>query len=308
MQVAHAHAHAHGHSHAIGALDFAFGIGVVLNSAFVIVEGVAGFITHSLALLADAGHNLSDVFSLGLAWVAAWLCRRPPTARRTYGFGRGTILASLVNALLLLIAVGAIGLEAVMRLYQPAPVNGYAVAIVAAIGIAVNGGTALMLMSGSRKDMNVRGAFLHMATDAAISAGVVIAGCILAVTQWWWIDPGVSLVLAAAIAFATVALMRESLNLALDAVPRPIDRDAVREFLLGQAGVSSVHDLHIWPLSTTSIALTAHLVVPQGAVGDDFLHRTSAALQERYGIDHVTIQIERGDGGDPCRLAPDEVV
>jgi cobalt-zinc-cadmium efflux system protein len=280
----------------------------VLNLVFVVVEGVFGVLSHSLALLADAGHNLSDVFSLALAWLAAWISRRPPTARRTYGFGRGTILASLVNAIVLLIAVGAIAWEAIIRFAEPRPLNGYTMAVVAAIGIVVNGGTALMLLSGSRGDLNVRSAYLHMAADAAISAGVVAAGCLLAWTAWWWIDPAVSIAIALAIAFASIVLLKESLNLAMDAVPGDVDRNAVRAFLLEQPGVGSVHDLHIWCLSTTSVALTVHMVIPSGPTDDEFLHKLSGALHQRFGIDHVTIQIERGDGAAPCKLAPEEVI
>jgi cobalt-zinc-cadmium efflux system protein len=306
---AHAlHHHGHAHTRTIASLNVVFATAVTLNLIFVVVEGASGFITHSLALLADAGHNLGDVFSLVLAWMASWFARRGPTARRTYGFGRGTILASLVNAIVLLIAVGAIGLEAVQRLADPAPINGYAMAIVAAVGIVVNGSTALMLLSGSRRDINLRAAFLHMAADTAVSVGVVAAGCLLAWTGWLWLDPAVSLIVALVIAFSTLALLKESLNLAMDAVPRAIDHDQVRSFLLSHAGVASVHDLHIWPLSTTSIALTVHLVMPVAAVDDDFLLRLSDGLQHRYGIDHATIQVERGDGAAPCRLAPEEVI
>ena len=289
-------------------LDTAFAAGLALNLIFVVVEALFGITSHSLALLADAGHNLSDVFSLGLAWVAAWIGRRAPTSRRTYGFGRGTILASLVNAVLLLIAVGAIVWEAVIRLGDPRPPDGYTMAAVAGIGILINGGTALMLLSGSRADLNVRSAYLHMAADAVISAGVVVAGVLLVWTGWRWIDPLTSVAIAVAIAYASFTLLKESLDLAMDAVPQAVDRDAVRAFLTAQPGVESVHDLHIWSLSTTSVALTAHMVMPGTSSGDEFLHRLSAALQERFGIDHVTLQIERGDGSDPCRLAPEEVI
>jgi cobalt-zinc-cadmium efflux system protein len=300
----HAARHDHPHRH----IDAAFAAGVALNLIFVAVEGTFGVIGHSLALLADAGHNLSDVFSLALAWMAAWIARRAPTARRTYGFGRGTILASLVNAMLLLIAVGGIVWEALMRLADPRPPDGYTMAIVAAVGILVNGGTALMLLRGSRADLNVRSAYFHMAADAAVSAGVVAAGLLLARTGWRWIDPVASMAIALAIALSSVALLKESLDLALDAVPPAVDRDAVRAFLLGQAGVAGIHDLHIWSLSTTSVALTAHLVMPAGVRGDEFLHGLSARLHEHFGIDHVTLQIEQGDGNSPCRLAPEQVI
>jgi len=302
------HAHAHGHRPALVGLDAAFGVGLALNLIFVVVEGSFGIAGHSLALLADAGHNLGDVFSLALAWMAAWVSRRAPTARRTYGFGRGTILASLVNALLLLIAVGGIVWEAVIRLSDPRPPDGYTMAVVAAIGIAVNGGTALMLLSGSRSDLNVRSAYLHMAADAVVSAGVVAAGLALVWTGWRWIDPVASIAIALAIAVSSISILKESLDLALDAVPQAVDRDAVRTYLLEQPGVESLHDLHIWSLSTTSVALTAHMVMPGRAPGDEFLHRLSTALQERFGIDHVTVQIEHGDGTAPCRLAPEEVI
>ena len=289
-------------------MNRAFAIGLALNAGFVVVEVGFGFSANSLALLADAGHNLGDVAGLLLSWLALWLSRRPPTARRTYGFGRSTILASMANAVILLIAVGAIGLEAIQRLSHPVAVSSRTVMLVASIGILVNGLTALLFSGRARGDLNLRSAYLHMAADAAVSLGVVISAGLLAWTGWSWIDPLVSLAVAALIAFSTLGLLRESMDLAMDAVPPSIDREAVERFLRAEPGVQSVHDLHIWPLSTTSIALTAHLVMPAGPSGDAFLHELCAVLGERFGIDHATVQIERGDGGTSCRLAPAEVV
>lgn len=294
---------AHAHTHAP---DFgrAFAWGVALNAAFVAAEAGFGLAADSLALLADAGHNAGDVLGLLLAWWADRLSRRLPTPRRTYGLRRSSVLAALANAALLLVAVGAIAWEAVRRLHQP-PVAGGTVVAVAAIGVAVNAATALLFFAGRRHDLNVRGAFLHMAADAAVSAGVVAAGLVMRATGWAWLDPAVSLAIVAVITAGTWGLLRESLDLALDAVPAGIDPAAVRAYLAGLPGVAAVHDLHIWGMSTTATALTAHLVRPCGRLDDALLARARRELHDRFGIGHVTIQVE---AGHPCDLAPDQVV
>ncbi|HLN26027.1 MAG TPA: cation diffusion facilitator family transporter [Patescibacteria group bacterium] len=301
---AHAHDHAggHGHHHGPATYDRAFAVGIALNLGFVGIEVFYGLLVNSLALLADAGHNFSDVVGLLLAWAAVWLTRKRPSKRRTYGFGRSTILASLVNAVVLLIGVGGIAWEAIQRLSHPQPVEGTTVMWVAAIGILVNTATAAMFMRGSKGDINIKGAFLHMAADAAVSLGVVIAAFVMSRTHWLWLDPAVSLGIVVVIAVGTWGLFRDSLDLALDAVPGAIDREAVEEYLSGLPEVTAIHDLHIWPLSTTSVALTAHLVTPGAAVNDDLLNRVSIALHDKFGIDHATVQIENGDGEQVCRL------
>jgi cobalt-zinc-cadmium efflux system protein len=302
----HSHGH-HGHSHA--PIDFgrAFALGIALNTGFVVVEVGYGIAANSMALIADAGHNLSDVLSLVVAWIAARAVKRPPTARLTYGLGATTILAALFNAVFLLVAVGAIALEAVQRLFAPEPVGGLTMVVVAGLGIVVNGATALLFRSGSEGDLNIRGAYLHMATDAAISAGVVVAGLLVMATGLPWIDPLVSLVVAALIVWSTWGLLTESSALSVAAVPTGIDPAAVRAFLAARPGVAALHDLHVWGLSTTSAALTAHLVMPDGHPGDAFLEQTAAELRERFRIGHVTLQIET-DGDDWCALVPDHVV
>lgn len=301
------HAHGgHGHSHAPANFDRAFAIGVALNVGFVVIEGAYGLIANSLALLADAGHNLGDVAGLLLAWGAAWLSRRAPTAKRTYGYGRTSILAALANAVLLLVAIGAIGWEAVQRFAAPEPVQGLTVMIVAAIGIGVNGGTALLFMRGRKGDINIRGAFLHMASDAGISAGVVLAGLVMMLTGWLWLDPVVSLLLVAVVAFGTWGLLKDSVALAIDEVPSGISRDDVYAHLQALGGVTDVHDLHIWPLSTTSTALTVHLVCEGDRIDDDLTGRIVEQLKARFKIDHATIQFETGRLD--CHLEPDHVV
>lgn len=303
----HGHAH-HGHSHAPKDFGRAFAIGTALNLGFVLVEAGAGLITHSLALLADAGHNLSDVLGLLLAWGAAVLAKRAPSARRTYGLRKGTILASLGNAALLLVAVGAIAWEAIRRFSAPEPVQTGEVMIVAAIGIVINTATALMFMKGSKDDLNVRGAFLHMAADAGVSAGVVVAAFAMGVTGWLWLDPVVSLAIVVVIVLGTWGLLRDSLDMALDAAPRGIDTDKVRAWLAARPGVSEVHDLHIWAMSTTETALTAHLVRPLGDDHDQFLYDACSELASKFKIGHVTIQVETSHGAHSCALAPEGVV
>jgi len=294
----HGHGHGHGHGHAHAPADFgrAFAIGTMLNLAFVGVEAAAGFWTDSVALLADAGHNLSDVLGLLIAWGGAELAKRPASGRFTYGLGASTILAALANALVLLIAIGAILLETAQRLGDPRPVDGWPVVWVALAGIAVNLGTALMFARGRHGDVNIRGAYLHMAADAAVSAGVVVAGLAILWTGATWIDPLVSLIVILVILIGTWSLLSESLLLALQAVPRGVDAPAVEAMLAALPGVAKVHDLHIWPISTTRTALTAHLVMPDGHPGDTFLAQLSDRLAHDFAIDHATVQVERDAG------------
>jgi len=304
----HAHDHAHDHSghshgHVPRSFDRAFAIGVGLNVAFVVAEVVFGLRTQSLALIADAGHNLGDVLGLVLAWAGTVLARREPTPRRTYGMRRFSILAAIANAGLLLIAVGAIIVEAVERLRHPAPVAGGIVSVVASVGIVINLGTALAFMRGRDRDLNIRGAFLHMLGDAAASAGVVVAGLLIGVTGLLWIDPVVSLLLAALITWSTWGLARDSVNLALDAVPAGIDPHEVDAMLRGLEGVVEVHDLHIWGMSTTDVALTAHLIRPCHGGEDALLATATRELRDRFGIAHATLQVEQGLAIHPCDLA-----
>ncbi len=308
----HAHGPAgHHHPGPPSRFDAAYALGSALNAGFVAAEIVFGFASHSTALLADAAHNLGDVLGLLLAWGAAGLARRRPTRLRTYGYGRGTILASLTNAVVLLVGVGAITAEAVQRLVVGVPagaVGGRTVMLVAAAGILVNGLSAALFARGRRGELNVRGAFLHMAADAAVSAGVVVAGLVILLSGWSWLDPVVSLGIAALILFSTSRLLRDSADLALDKVPEGIDAEAVRAFLAALPGVTEVHDLHVWGLSTTETALTAHLVRPGMGTDDGFLFRASEALRERFGIGHATVQVEDGDPAEVCALASEHVV
>ncbi len=305
------HEHHHGglgHSHAPKDFGAAFAIGTALNLGFVVVQVVFGLFAHSLALLADAGHNLGDVFGLLLAWWASHLVKSIPTERRTYGLGRSSILAALANAVFLLVAVGGITWEAVRRFHDPTPVAGGTVICVAALGIAINTATALLFMAGRKGDLNVKGAFLHMAADAAVSAGVVVAGIAIFYTGWHWLDPVTSLLINAIIVWGTWGLLRDATNLALDAVPSGIDTAAVRSYLEKLPEVVAVHDLHIWALSTTQTALTVHLVKPDAEIDDGLLARVYDELRENFGIAHATIQLERGDAAHPCLLAPAHVV
>jgi cobalt-zinc-cadmium efflux system protein len=299
------HAH-HGHAHRPANFDRAFAIGVALNFGFVAVEAVYGVLANSLALLADAGHNLSDVAGLLLAWGAAWLGRKRPTATRTYGYGRTTILAALGNAVLLLLAIGAVAWEAVKRLQAPQAVDGRTVMIVAAVGIAINTATALLFMRGRKTDINIRAAFVHMASDAVVSVGVVISGLVIIRTGWLWLDPAVSLAIVAIIAIGTWGLLKDSVALAIDAVPPGIDPVQVSSHLEQLDGITQVHDLHIWPLSTTSTALTVHLVTNEQRIDDAFTAKVADELRTRFGIHHATIQMETGEL--PCDLEPDHVV
>ena len=314
MAKAHDHAHEHesghdhgGHSHAPKSFGRAFAIGTTLNIGFVIVEAVYGIMAGSMALLADAGHNLSDVLGLLIAWGAAAAGRRTPKGRYTYGFRSSSILAAFLNALLLLVAIVVIAVEAIRRFSEPEAVAGGTVMIVAGIGIVINTATALLFMSGRKGDLNIRGAFLHMAADAAVSAGVVVAGFIILKTGLTWIDPVTSLVIVAVIAIGTWGLLRDSVNMSLQATPPGLDPVEIGDFLRGQDGVQEIHDLHVWPMSTTETALTVHLLVPGGYPGDAYTAGVAAALKEKFGIDHATIQIET-DPAIPCELESDKTV
>jgi cobalt-zinc-cadmium efflux system protein len=294
-----AHDHQHRHDEHFD-YNRAFAIGVALNVGFIIIEAVFGLLADSLALLADAGHNLSDVLGLLLAWGASYMVKRRPTQRHTYGWRKSSILAALMNAIVLMAAIGAIAWEAIRRFNHPAPVAGQTIIIVAAIGVVINTITAMLFISGRKHDLNIRGAFLHMAADAGVSAGVVVAGMLILVSGWMWMDPLVSLVIAVIILIGTWGLMRDAFNLALDAVPKGIDPLAVSEYLAGLSGVESVHDLHIWAMSTTETALTAHLVKPDSKDDDMLIDKASKELHERFGIDHITLQWERWQELNHC--------
>ena len=304
----HRHRHAQGddHRHAPANFGRAFALGVALNLGYVAIEAIYGILGHSVALLSDAGHNLSDVLALSVAWLASVLVRRAPTERFTYGLRGSSILAALFNAMFLMATVGAISWEAIKRFGAPEPVAGATMMVVAAIGILVNGVTAYMF-AGGKDDINLRGAFLHMVSDAAVSAGVIAAGFVILMTGWVWLDPLVSLIINGVIVWATWGLLTDALRMSMASAPENIDPAKVRVFLLGQPGVASVHDLHIWPISTTEVALTCHLVMPAGHPGDGFLHGLCDQLAERFHIGHSTAQIEI-DPTAACALASDEVV
>jgi cobalt-zinc-cadmium efflux system protein len=290
----------HPHSHDYGS---AFRLGILLNLGYVAVEAGAGLVTGSMALLADAGHNLSDVLGLGLAWGAAVVAKRPPTARFSFGLKRSTILAALANAALLLLACGAIGVEAVQRLLDPRPVPGGTVMLVAGVGVMINLLTAMLFARGRHHDLNVRGAYLHMIADAAISAAVVVSGGLILMFGWHWLDPLLSLAVVAVIIHGSWGLLTESVAAALDAVPRHIDPDAVGRFLTEQPGVLEVHHLHIWQMGTTDLALTAHLVAPEGRLSNDGLASLVHELEHRFGIGHATLQVEApADCPAPCPI------
>lgn len=303
MGAGHSHEHGHangaGHGHAPKDFGRAFLIGIVLNTAFVIIEAVYGWLSGSMALIADAGHNLSDVMALMLAWGASVAAKKPGNARFTYGYKSSTILAALANAGLLLVAIGAISFEAIQRLADPAPVEGTTMVIVAGIGIVINAGTAMLFMRGRKHDINIRGAFLHMAADALVSLGVVIAGIAILLSGALWIDPLVSLLIVAVIAWGTWGLLKDSVAMSLLGVPKGVSESRVRGYLVGLEGVSEIHELHIWPMSTTETALTAHLVMPDGHPGDAFLREIGHELEHNHRIGHATIQIEQA--GLHCR-------
>ena len=301
----HGHSHGHGHHHhhaPVPGHGRAFALAIGVNTLFVAIEFVYGFIANSTALMADAGHNLSDVLGLVLAWGAAVLAKRAPSARYTYGLRSSSILAALGNAVLLLLACGAIAWEAVHRFTAPAPVAGVTVSVVAAIGVAINGFSAWLFMAGSKGDLNIRGAYLHMAADAAISLGVVVSGLVIMGTGWTWLDPAVSLVIVLVIVYGTWSLLRESLRLVMAAVPDSVDAEAIGRFLADQPGVSGVHDLHIWAMSTTETALTAHLVMPGGYPGDGAIDAIVAKLHHDFSIGHCTLQVEEGTSQHRCAL------
>jgi cobalt-zinc-cadmium efflux system protein len=281
------------HSHAPASFGHAFAIGTALNIGYVIVQVIFGIAAHSLALVADAGHNLGDVLGLFLAWWASYLTKRPATDQRTYGMRRSSILAALANAIFLLIAVGGISWEAIRRFGDKSAVAGWTVIWVAAIGVIVNLGTALLFQAGRDRDLNIRGAFLHMAADAAVSFGVVIAGAIILFTGWHWLDPAVSLLINAIIVYSTWGLLRDSFNLAMDAVPPGVNVAEVRRYLQNIPTITDAHHLHIWALSTTETALTVHLVKPDPSDDDGLLQSINHELTERFGIGHATIQFER---------------
>lgn len=292
--------HSH-HHHPKPDYNRAFALGVTLNVVFIVVEAVYGVLADSLALLTDAGHNLGDVMGLLLAWGATYLASKPPTLRRTYGYSRLTILASMASGMLLLLAVTVIAWEAVNRFLEPAAPAGRTIMVVAGIGVIINALTAWFFVSGKDHDLNIRGAYLHMAADAAVSLGVVVSGLMIWQLGLAWLDPLSSLLIAAVIFWSTWGLLRDSLNLAIDGVPRELDPAEVRQWLLRQPGVQDLHDLHIWPMSTTETALTAHLLMPVPPAYDEFLHQLTQQLNERFCISHATIQIERGHVDKVCR-------
>ena len=300
-----AHHHNHDHHHHFNA-NRAFAIGIALNIAFVAAEATFGLLSDSLALLADAGHNLSDVLGMLLAWGASLLGRCRPSQRRTYGWRSSTIMAALINALMLLIVFGGISWEAIRRFSDPAPVAGTTVMLVAFCGVVINTATAMLFLSGRKDDLNIRGAYLHMAADAGVSAGVVLAGLAIWYTGWLWLDPVMSLIIAAIIFAGTWGLLRESLDLILHAVPAGIDPESIKKYLSDLPGVTAVHDLHIWAMSTTDNALTAHLVKPDPRDDDRVILMATEALRDKYGIGHATLQWERSDGlphcGSECRI------
>lgn len=304
----HAHAHAHGPVHPASAFGRAFAVGIALNGAYVVSEAAFGVWANSLALISDAGHNLGDVLALALAWGATRMARRPPGGRYTYGWSGASILAALANAVLLLVVTGAIAWAAILRLGNPEPAAGATVMAVALAGVAINGVTAWMFAAGRKGDVNIRAAYLHMAADALVALGVVATGLLITLTGWMWLDPVASLVIGVVIVAGAWSLMRESLDLALDAVPAGVDKLAVREYLANLPGVTEVHDLHIWGMSTTGTALTVHLVRPDAELDDALLHQVCHELEERFSVHHATLQVERGDGGHPCHLADEAVI
>jgi len=296
------HDHSHSHSHEVANYNRAFAIGIALNVLFVLIEAGYGVVAQSLALIADAGHNLSDVVSLLLAWGATVLAARRSTEKRTYGFRKATIMASLIGAVLLLVALGGITWEAVGRFLNPQPVTGTVVILVAAIGVVINTVTALLFVSGQKHDLNIRSAFLHMAADAGVSLGVVAAGAVIIWKGWLWVDPAISLAIVVVILAGTWNLFRDSVNLAIDAVPEGIDIVAIRHYLNGLDNVCGIHDLHVWALSTTETALTVHLVVDHSSLSTEFLRKVQQHLHDEFGIEHSTIQVENEDEDYSCML------
>jgi cobalt-zinc-cadmium efflux system protein len=301
--------HGHHHHGTSAPRDFgwAFLVGVSLNTGFVMLEAVFGILSNSMALLSDAGHNLGDVLGLCVAWAASLLARRPPSARYTYGLKGTTIFAALMNAVIILLGAGALSWEAIGRLHDPQPIGSAAVIAVSGAGVLVNGITAMLFMRGQRSDMNIRGAFLHMAADALVSAGVMLSGLVIIYTGWVILDPGVSLAINLVIVAATWGLLRQSVSMSLSAVPDAIDIAEITRYLESQPGVESVHDLHVWPISTSDTAMTCHLTMPSGPPADDFLFGMVRDLQERFNVDHPTIQVERGPPSR-CPFSPSSIV
>ena len=289
------------HQHTIK-YNKAFGFGITLNLLYIVIEFVYGLISNSMALIADAGHNLSDVFGLVLAWGATYLASKTPTEKRTYGFRKSTILASLANAIILMIAVGAITIESVKRFYEPNIIDSNTIIIVASIGVVINAVTAFLFFAGRKSDINIKGAFLHMAADAAVSLGVVVGAIIIGITDWYWVDAVLSLIIVVVITIGTWDLLKESLNLTLDAVPKNIDVDKVRSYLKELDGVEDVHDLHIWAMSTTEVALTVHLIKPVKENNDQFIEKIHKELYNKFAIEHATIQIERTYNCEDCSM------
>lgn len=292
----------HDHSHATGNYNRSFAFGVILNTIFVAIEASYGIFADSLALIADAGHNLSDVVSLLLAWGASVLATKAATEKRTYGFRKATVMASLASAILLLVALGGITWEAIGRFLNPKPVEGFTVIVVAAIGVLINTLTALLFVKGQKQDLNIRGAFLHMVADAGVSLGVVVAGIFIIVKGWLWIDPVISLMIVIVILIGTWGLLRDSINYAMDAVPDGIDTIAIKNYLMNFDHVNSIHDLHVWSLSTTETALTVHIVVNNDSLNNNSLWNFQQHLHEHFGIAHSTIQIETSMGENDCVL------
>ena len=292
----------HEHRHSVNNYNRSFAIGVALNIIFVAVEASYGILSGSLALIADAGHNLGDVLGLLLAWGASVMATKPATEKRTYGYRKVTIMASLVSAILLLVALGGIVWEAVGRFSYPKPIAGVTVIIVAGIGVFLNTITALLFVSGKKHDLNIKGAYLHMVADAGVSLGVVIAGIVIISTGWVWVDPLISLLIVAVILVGTWSLLRDSMNLAIDSVPKGIDISGIKKYLTNLENVVQIHDLHIWSLSTTEVALTVHLVVTNETLNNDFLQQSQQKLYEHFGIEHTTIQIERESDENDCML------
>jgi len=298
------HSHSH-HHHEVNNYNRSFAIGITLNVIFVVIEVSYGLMADSLALIADAGHNLSDVMSLMLAWGASYLATKHPTQTRTYGLRKVTIMASLISAVLLFVALGGIAWESVERLSSPQAVNGMTVIVVAAIGVVINTATALLFVKGQAHDLNIRAAYLHMAADAAISLGVVLAGIAIMVTGWLWLDPIISLFIVVVILLGTWRLLRDSINLSIDAVPAGINVMEIKEYLKSLEGVSDMHHLHVWALSTTENALTVHLVSTQERIDNDFLHEVHEHLHHHFNIAHATIQLEKLSSDTSCRLDSD---
>jgi len=298
----------HDHNHEIKNYNRAFMVGVILNVIFVVIEAGYGIVAGSLALIADAGHNLSDVLSLLLAWGASLLATKRPTQKRTYGFRRVTILAALLSAFFLLVTLGGIAWESIGRFFNPEPVKGMVIIVVAGIGVVINSITALLFISGKEHDLNIKGAYLHMAADAGVSLGVVIAGIAIMITGWLWLDPAISIFIVIIVLIGTWGLLRNAINLSIDAVPEGIDISEIRDYLTSLKNVSCTHDLHVWALSTTETALTAHLVTTKDSMDNTFLIEIQQVLHDQFGIDHTTIQIEKETSEQNCNLNRPECI